>query len=331
MTRRAVVVLTALMATGGSHVLGIGQSEPVRPSDRQSFSSATTAILVDVVVRDRKGRPVTDMNAAEFSLFEDGTPQKIDTFTRVTRGGGIGVDVKWKRPGSTVAILPAGSLPPPLPGEDAAKQATTALVFDHLSEEALGLAQKATLEYVPMTGESDVRVGVFATDPGIRVMHGYTTDRSVIRRAVSQIMPAGSSAAEQKTERRDEIMARRRELQGEQLTMAAATASGGGLAANGSRMAQAETELRLLEMERAMIDGFDTLDRDHKGYDTTLALIQVIRSLAETPGRKSIVFFSEGLPVSPVLSARFDDLIDAANRSNVTVYAVDANGLRTSS
>ena len=126
-------------------------------------------------------------------------------------------------------------------------------MFDHLSEEALGLAQKATLEYVPMTGESDVRVGVFATDPGIRVMHGYTTDRSVIRRAVSQIMPAGNSAADQKTERRDEIMARRRELQGEQLTMAAATATGGGLAANSSRMAQAETELRLLEMERAMI------------------------------------------------------------------------------
>ena len=334
MARWAVVVFTALIATGGSDALGIGQSQPVRPSDRQSFSSATTAILVDVVVRDRKGRPVTDMAAAEFALYEDGTPQKIDTFTRVTRGGGIGVGVKWKQPGSTVAIMPAGSLPPPLPGEDAANQATTALVFDHLSEEALGLAQKATLEYVPMTGESDVRVGVFATDPGIRVMHGYTTDRSAIRRAVSQIMPAGSSAADQKAERRDEIMDRRRQLQGDELAIAAATATGGAggsLAGRGSQMGQTETELRLLEMERAMIDGFDALDRDHKGYDTTLALLQVIRSLAETPGRKSIVFFSEGLPVSPVLSARFDDLIDGANRSNVTVYAVDAKGLRTSS
>jgi hypothetical protein len=37
-------------------------------------------------------------------------------------------------------------------------------------------------------------------------------------------MPAGSSAADQKADRRDEIMKRRRELQGEQLTMAAATA-----------------------------------------------------------------------------------------------------------
>ena len=96
-------------------------------------------------------------------------------------------------------------------------------------------------------------------------------------------------------------------------------------------MGLTEAELRMLEMERTQIDGFDQLDREHKGYDTTLALMGVIRSLAETPGRKSIVFFSEGLPVSPVLSARFDDLIDAANRSNVTVYAVDANGLRTRS
>src|SRR4051812_1492821 len=140
MTRRAVVVLTALMATGGSHTLGIGQNAPVRPSDRQSFSSATTAILVDVVVRDRKGRPVTDMNAAEFSLLEDGTPQKIDTFTRVTRGGGIGVDVKWKRSGSTGAIIPAGSLPPPLPGGEAARQGATAPRVGHLSGEEVGPA-----------------------------------------------------------------------------------------------------------------------------------------------------------------------------------------------
>jgi len=329
MTRRAVVVLTALIAGGGSEGLGTGQSQAVRPSDGQSFSSATTAILVDVVVRDRKGSPVTDMNAAEFSLYEDGTPQKIDTFARVTRGGGIGVDVKWKRPASTVHILPAGSLPPPLPGQDEVNPSTTALVFDHLSEEALGLAQRATLQYVPMSGESEVRVGVFDTDFGMRTMQSYTTDRAAIRRAVSQLMPAGSSAADQKADRRDEIMKRRRELQGEQLTMAAATAGGGAMAANGSRMGLAETELRLLEMERAMIDGFDTLDRDHKGFDTTLALMRVIRSLAEAPGRKSIVLFSEGLPVSPVMSARFDDLIDGANRSNVTVYAVDAKGLRT--
>ena len=331
MTRRVVVVLTALAVTGWAGTpRAIHAAQERSP---QSYSTATTAILVDVVVRDHKGRPVTDLTAGDFAVYEDHAVQKIDTFTRVTRGGGIGVGVRWKQPGSTVAILPPGSVPP-ASGPEAADEATTALVFDHLSEEPLGLAQKATLEYMPLSGDSDVRVGVFATDPGIRVMQGYTTDRSAVRRAVSQIMPAGTSAAQQKAERRNEVMDRRRELQSEQLAQASAAATGGGgavLAANGGQMGATEAELRLLEMERTMIDGFDTLDRDHKGYDTTLALMKVIRSLSETPGRKSIVLFSEGLPVSPVLSARFDDLIDAANRSNVTVYAVDANGLRSRS
>ncbi len=80
-----------------------------------------------------------------------------------------------------------------------------------------------------------------------------------------------------------------------------------------------------------MIRSFDNLDREHKGYDTSLALLAVVQSLSYLPGRKTIIFFSEGLPASPALSARLDSIIDAANRANVTAYAVDAHGLRTKS
>ena len=75
-----------------------------------------------------------------------------------------------------------------------------------------------------------------------------------------------------------------------------------------------------------MIRSFEKIDRDHKGYDTSQGLLAVVESLAPFPGRKTIVFFSEGLPVSPALSARLDYVIDAANRANVTAYAVDAQG-----
>ena len=57
-----------------------------------------------------------------------------------------------------------------VPTEDA----TTALVFDHLSAETLRLAQKATLDYVPLTGESSARVGVFATEPRMHVVQRFT-------------------------------------------------------------------------------------------------------------------------------------------------------------
>ena len=61
-----------------------------------------------------------------------------------------------------------------------------ALVFDHLSSESLALAQKATLAYVPLSGDSPVRVGVFAGDVGVRLLQFYTTDRTAVRRAISR-------------------------------------------------------------------------------------------------------------------------------------------------
>ena len=87
----------------------------------------------------------------------------------------------------------------------------------------------------------------------------------------------------------------------------------------------------MIQQELNLIRSFEQIDRDYKGYDVSQGLKAVVESLAPFPGRKTIVFFSEGLPVSPALSARLDFLIEAANRANVTAYAVDANGLRAKS
>ena len=302
-----------------------------RPAERQSFTSTATAILVDVVVRDKKGHPVTDLTAADFQLAEDSVPQKIDSFTRVSHGSGIGIEVAWRSPGHTVNIAGAGAAASDPASE--AESATTALVFDHLSAESLRLAQKATLEFVPMAGESSARVGVFATDPGIRVIQPYTTDRTRVRLGVEKVMASGSSTEEQKAQRMDELIDRRRELSGETRSAeaSAATAIGGAATRVASEIGARETELQLLQTELNMIRSFDYLDRGHKGYDTSLALLSVIETLAYAPGRKTIVFFSEGLPVTPALSAKLDAVIDAANRANVTTYAIDAKGLQSKS
>ncbi len=302
--------------------------------ERQTFSATATAILVDVVVRDRNGRPLTNLDAADFELAEDGIPHNIESFTRVSRGG-IGVSVAWRTPGTMVTVNPTGtpSASPESADATAAKdEGATAIVFDQLTSESLRLAQRATLDYVPIDGESAVRVGVFATDPGIRVLQGFTTDRSLIRRAVAGVLPSGGSAGEQKAERADQLMTRRRELQGQaDPTAGGATASTATLAQNAAALGLRETELRMIQTEINMIRASDHLDRENRGYGTTLALLTVVRSLSSYPGRKTIVFFSEGLPASPVLSAKLDTIIDAANRANVTAYAIDANGLRAKS
>ncbi len=73
------------------------------------------------------------------------------------------------------------------------------------------------------------------------------------------------------------------------------------------------------------------LDRDHRGYETTNALTAVLMSMSDVAGRKTVVLFSEGLPASPAMRTQLQGIIEAANRSNISIYTVDANGLRSTS
>ena len=321
----ATIVLALATPVGLS-----GQADGSRAS--QSFTSTTTAILVDVVVRDRHGRPVVDLSADDFAIAEDGVGQKVDSFTRVTRGGGIGVNVAWRSPDTVVAVSPTSASAPSAAATPADEVATTAIVFGHLSSESLTLAQRATLGYIPLSGESAARVAVFAADPGIRALQVYTNDRRLVRQAVARVIPSETSAEEQTAARMDELVDRRRALRGENGAGGTSTTGGGAaLARTASEIGQRETEIQMIQAEMNMIRSFDTIDRDYKGYDIAQGLQAVVKSLAPYPGRKTIVFFSEGLPASPALSARLDSVIDAANRANVTTYAVDAHGLRARS
>ena len=324
--RRAAIAVTLLFA--GAMQMPLRSQAPARTD--QTYTSATTAILVDVVVRDRKGRPVTDLEAADFELFEDNVAQKVDTFSRVSRGGGIGVNVAWRSPANTTSVMTSRPAGPTEATAQRPPEATVALVFDHLSPESLRLAQRATLDYVPAAGDSDVRVGVFATDPGLQMLQRYTTDRVVVRNAVSRVLPGGSSAQD-KADRADELRTERRTLEAQSATAtgAAGSLNGATMARGASEIGAREAELRLVQTELNMLRSFDSMDRDHRGHDIAGALIDVVETLAVLPGRKTIVFFSEGLPVSPALSAQLDAVIDAANRANVTTYTIDAHGLRT--
>lgn len=53
------------------------------PPQQSTFGSGATAVVIDVVVRDDKGRPVTGLRQEDFTLVEDGAPQKIGAFVEV--------------------------------------------------------------------------------------------------------------------------------------------------------------------------------------------------------------------------------------------------------
>jgi len=85
-----------------------------------------------------------------------------------------------------------------------------------------------------------------------------------------------------------------------------------------------EMELRMLETFRPMLEEFH-------GHASLAALRAVVGAMATLPGRKSILYFSEALPLTDAVKPKFEALIQEANRNNITFYAVDAAGLRVHS
>ena len=73
----------------------------------------------------------------------------------------------------------------------------------------------------------------------------------------------------------------------------------------------------------------DTLQREQQGHSSLFSILSLARQQQPLAGRKTILFFSEGLQAPPTLDHVLLAAISEANRANVSVYAVDARGLST--
>jgi hypothetical protein len=73
------------------------------------------------------------------------------------------------------------------------------------------------------------------------------------------------------------------------------------------------------------------MESDQQGYSAVNGLFAIINTLGRLPGRKSLILFSEGLSVPEAVNRLFLSVIDSANRANVSIYAMDAAGLRAES
>ncbi len=306
--------------------------EPAREGEAaspQRFETTSTAIVVDVVVRDGRGALITDLAPDDFELYEDRLRQSIGSFTAANRGTGIAVAAR-KRDGALRIAGAAAADEGTAATAVTAESGLTALVFDRLSPENRSLAQRAALRGIARSGELPDSTGVFAIDLGVNLVQPFTRDPAAVRAGLVRV--AGLSASQfQPRDRRMVELQERRQVLGPQLTATVVAARATPGAAGTQGIGSIEVELAQNRMEGRMLEMFDTLEREQQGYGTTNALLAVVASLQDAPGRKTIVFFSEGLAVPPAAQAAFRSVVDTANRANVTIYTVDASGLRAES
>jgi VWFA-related protein len=298
---RQVVAILAIAAFSIASVPVSAQQQsvppPPQPPPSENVSVLHTVsnfVRIDVEVNDRSGKPITGLRASQFSISDNGKPQKITNFSysdieKVETAGvenakSIVVPVDSDEPGASQDV------------SDAIRDhRMIVLFFDLTSMETddLTRAHDSALKFVrtQMTPADLVAVVTFSSR--ISVLANFTNDRATLEKAIAQIIPGVSTDLASPPS----AAAQNGEVAVQEYTGAAYTPD--------------ETE-------------FNVFNTDQK-----LAAVEGLAdTLASIPGRKAMVEFTGGVTQTGEENrAELRAATDAANRADVSIYSVDARGL----
>jgi|GEM_PF-69051 len=257
----------------------------------------TNVVLVDARVTDKSGRPITGLKQEAFHVFEDGKPQTITSFSfeNVERLA-TATDANGPPPVINLANLPASVQP-----EQAIQDHRLMVLFFDLSSmqvDDLMRALKAADDFVHKRMTPADLVAVVTYSSVLSVNQDFTNDRSLLDKVIQSIRVGESSA----------------------LAEAGATGEAGTTNASGEEVVTQDVSAAFTPDETE----FNIFNTDQK-----LAAIQSLaKMLKDLPGRKLVLHFSSGVEKTGVDNdTELRAAVDAANRSNVSLYTVDARGL----
>ena len=295
-----------------------------------TFEVGTSAVALDVVVRDKKGKIVKDLTQADFEVFEDGAKQQVETFSVISRGAESDLEATPAPAPAAASAAPAPAPAPAAPAGEPDVPSVMAFVFDRMGAEARDMAHKAALTYMSARRDGDY-VGVFSIDLALHTVQNFTSDTDRIRQALdlAQVQVAtGFTSSRDESIRLQDLSNRAQEAQIQVSTNAGPGAS---TSAGAAAVGGAAAERDLAQITAGMARSFETLERDQQGYATSNGLLSVVTGMSRLPGRKTVVFFSEGMAIPERVQTQFQSVVHAANRANVSIYTMDAGGLRTRS
>jgi VWFA-related protein len=283
-------------------VLSVWFPVSVRPSysqeaGRPGFTASVDEILLDAIVRDKKGRPVEDLSKADFTVYEDGVALPLRGF-RLVRGG--------------------ETLVPDVPGmklDPFHQLRLITLVFGRMDTDGRRMARTAASEFLKQDLPANSYLAIFVLDSRLDVVQPFTRDRELLNKAVHQATDGAygeyASSSKNISDQLERLL--------------------------GPNKAERTPEERVNELkgpEQAMMRillnmvRFDErAELTQTSRDSIFGLFAAVRGQAELPGRKALLYFCNGFAIPHDLEDTFRSLIDAANRVNASFYAFDASGL----
>jgi VWFA-related protein len=266
------------------------------------FTIESAMVVVDVTVRDGKGNLIDDLKREDFKIYEDNVPQSIITFSaeKVAIGPPPAAAPAAAAPANAPADA-AASRPPtvinfgqnpdtPVKKEALAGKRMTILFFDlsSLGTENLIRSVDAARDFIAkQTGPQDL-MAVATYSSTLSLIQDFTNDHDVLQKTLGSISSTES---------------------GESDTESTSTTD------------SSSSSDEVFVPDSVQFNVFNT--------DRRLSAIETLaKAYREFPERKSLIYFSNGVSTTGVENnAQIRSTVDSANRSNMSIYTVDSQGL----
>lgn len=298
-----IILASGLLFPG---VLTSQQSSPTVPT---IIHTTRGEVLFDMVVTDRHNRIITDLKPDEVQVLDNNVPQKIVSFQKVSKSVHL----------TQQDLLSAG-----IPAAEASTlQLPTfnliTIVFGSMDNGSRSLARLAAEALIKNDLGPNDYVSVYDMDITLYALQTFTTDKTLLLKAVAAA--TGGSSTEFKA-MNDEVA--------NEIQKAAAMKEGGTITGSGPPSASTLAGLADAKMEQMIADAMTAnanADTTDSGRMTLNALMGILQGQQRLAGRKSLIYFTQQMPVNSNTAFLFHGLINAANRANVSFYTVDPTGL----
>jgi VWFA-related protein len=265
------------------------------------ISTTTQLVVEDVLIKGKDGKPVLGLKPSDFTLTEDGKPQKISVFEFQTLEEGPSnaapvstppaPDVAAAKPPekSTVKPVTTIQITPETPGNLKYRNRRLMVMFFDMTSMPIQdqkRAQNAALKFLrtQITPADMVAIMTFSSD--VKVMEDFTDDRDQLEKDIKSLVIG--------------------EGQGFEIDNQDDSASD-----TGAAFQQDDTEFNIFNTDRQLS-----------------ALETAVKMLASLNEKKSLVYFASGIQRNGLDNqAQLRSTINAAIRANVSFYPIDARGL----
>ncbi len=270
----------------------------VAKQEMPTFSVEAAMVVVDITVRDSKGNLVPDLKKEDFKVYEDNAPQSIVTFAaeKVSIGtpelaAAAVPDAGVKEtPAPKPAIVNLGLNPnQPVKKEELSGKRLMVLFFDlsSLQTEDLIRSVDTANKFVEKQTGPQDLIAIATYSSTLTLVQDLTNDRDLVLKTLKGLTSTESG-----------------DTPAEDLTDASTTSD-----------------------DTVFVP--DTVQFNIFNTDRRLSAVENLAKMyREFPERKSLVYFSGGVTTTGIENnAQIRSTVDNANRSNMSIYAVDTRGL----